>query len=199
MLFTERAKTNSVAFLAGWLLGLIVVGGVALAVAAGSGAGTDADEPKDGVGILKLLLGVGLLFLAYRNWQKRPSEGEEAELPGWMASIDQFGAPKSFGLAAVLSGVNPKNLALTVAAATTIAASGLAAGEQIGALAVFIGLASLTVATPVLAYLVLGKKADNTLNSMKAWLVAHNDAVMAVLFLVFGVKLLGDGIAVLTG
>ncbi len=197
ILFTTRAKRNSVAFLGGWVLGLVVAGGIALAVAGGSEAGDDGD-PKDGVGILKVLLGVALLFLAYRSWQKRPAEGEEAETPGWMASIDAFSAPKSAGVAALLSGVNPKNLALTVAASTTIAAAGLSTGEEIGVLAVFIVLASVTVAVPVLAYLVLGHKADGALNSMKAWLIGHNDAVMAVLLLVFGMKLLGDGLVVLT-
>jgi hypothetical protein len=198
MLFTKRAKTNSVAFLAGWVIGLVIAGGVALAIAGGSGAGGDSDEPTDGVGILKLLLGVGLIYLAARSWQKRPQEGQEAEMPRWMASIDQFGAGKSFGLAAALSGINPKNLALTVAAATTIAASGISSGEQIGVLAIFILLASVTVAAPVLTYLVMGHRADEPLNAMKTWLVAHNDAVMAVLFLVFGVKLLGDGLVIFT-
>ena len=197
MLFTERARTNSVAFLAGWLLGLIVVGAATLAIAAGGDAGGDSGDPKDGVGLLKLLLGVGLLLFAYRNWQKRPKEGEEPEMPGWMATIDEFGPVKSFGLAVALSGINPKNLALTVAAATTIAASGIANGQQIGALAVFIVIASMTVAGPVITYLTVGGKADEALSSMKTWLIAHNDAVMAVLFLVFGAKLLGDGISIL--
>ena len=198
MLFTDRAKSNSVAFLGGWLFGLIAVGAIALAVANASGASDDASEPKTGVGILKLLLGLGLLALAYRNWRNRPADSSEAETPKWMESLDAFGAGKSAGLAAVLSGVNPKNLALTVSAAATIAASGLDTGEQIGALAVFIAIASVTVAAPVLTYLVVGKKADNALDSAKVWLITHNNAIMAVLFLVFGVKLLGDGIAILT-
>ncbi len=33
---------------------------------------------------------------------------------------------------------------------------------------------------------------------MKGWLAAHNDAVMAVLFLVFGAKLIADGLPPLT-
>jgi hypothetical protein len=199
MLFTKRAKTNSIAFLGGWLLGLAVAGGVGLAIADASGAADDSGQVSDGVGIVKAVLGLGLLFLAYRNWQKRPKDGETAEMPGWMASIDKFSAPKSLGLAALLSGVNPKNLALTLAAATTIAAADLTSGQQVGVLAVFILLASLTVAAPVITYLVVGHKADDALNAMKTWLIAHNDAVMAVLFLVFGVKLFGDGITILAG
>ena len=199
MLFTERAKTNSIAFLGGWLVGLVVAGGIGLAIADASGAETDSGQASDGAGFVKAVLGLGLLYLAYRNWQKRPKEGETAEMPGWMASIDQFSAPKSFGLAALLSGVNPKNLALTLAAATTIASADLTSGEQVGVLAVFILLASLTVAAPVVTYLVVGHKADDALNSMKTWLIANNDAVMAVVFLVFGFKLLGDGITILAG
>lgn len=197
MLFTERASANSLSFLAGWAIGLIAVGTITLAIAAGSGAVTDAGEPKNGVGIVKLVLGVGLLFLAYRNWRSRPTDGAEAPTPKWMASIDTFGPGKSAGLAALLSGVNPKNLALTVGAATTIAASGLSTGAQIGTLAVFIVLASLTVAAPVVAYLVAGSRADDMLDSVKSWLIAHNNAIMAVLFLVFGAKLVGDGVSIL--
>jgi hypothetical protein len=33
---------------------------------------------------------------------------------------------------------------------------------------------------------------------MKGWLALHNDAVMAVLFLVFGAKLFADGLPPLT-
>ena len=34
---------------------------------------------------------------------------------------------------------------------------------------------------------------------MKDWLAAHNAAIMAVLLLVIGVKLIGDGISGLSG
>ena len=65
----------------------------------------------------------GALFLvmALGQWRKRPKPGEQAEMPKWMAMIDRFNAGKSLGLGAVLSGANPKNLALTLAASATIA------------------------------------------------------------------------------
>jgi hypothetical protein len=37
------------------------------------------------------------------------------------------------------------------------------------------------------------------LDSMKEWLAVHNAAVMTVLFLVFGVKLIAEGLPVLGG
>ena len=196
ILFTPKAKTNSVAFVFGWVLGLTVAGGIVLI--AGGFASDDSGE-STASGVVKLGLGLLLLLLALRNWRSRPRAGEDAEMPGWMATIDDFGAGKSAGIALILSGVNPKNLALTVVAATTIAAAGLTTGEEIGAFAVYVAIASFTVAAPVLIYLIMGERVQGGLNSLKEWLIANNNTVMAVVFVVFGAKLLGDGISILSG
>ena len=120
-------------------------------------------------------------------------------MPGWMAAIDGFGAVKSAGIAALLSGLNPKNLALTAAGAATIAAAGLTTGEEIGAFAIFVTIASITVAAPVLVYLIMGDRVQGGLNTLKEWLVANNNTVMAVVLVVLGAKLLGDAISILSG
>ena len=52
---------------------------------------------------------------------------------------------------------------------------------------------SLTIAGPVVFYLTGGDRAKTQLDSVKGWLAVHNDAVMTVLFLVFGVNLLAKG------
>jgi hypothetical protein len=115
-------------------------------------------------------------------------------MPKWMAGIDSFTAGKSLGLAALLSGVNPKNLALTLAAAMAISQAGLSGAQPWIVLLVFVVIASLTVAIPVLIFQVAGEKAESTLNDWKTWLTANNAGVMAVLFLVFGFVLIGKGI-----
>lgn len=196
MLFSAKAKTNSLAFLAGWMLGISVVGLVVLVL--GESVSSNDSGESTTAGVVKLILGLLFLYLAVRYWRSRPKEGETPEMPGWMAAIDDFGAAKSGGIAFLLSAVNPKNLALTLAAATTIAASDLGTGEQVVALVVFILIASLTVAVPVLTYLIMGERADEGLTAMKDWLVANNNTVMAVLLLVFAAKLIGDGIAILS-
>jgi len=199
MLFTRQARTNSLAFLLGWILGLAVVGGIVLVLVNAGRLSLGASTESTFSAILKLVLGVLLLFGALRQWQNRPKEGEEARMPKWMAAIDSFTAGRALGLAALLSGVNPKNLALNLVAATTIAGAGLATSQQVIALIVFIVLASVSIAAPVLYYLIAGASAEKTLNGWKAWLIANNGSVMAVLFLIFGVKLIGDGIGVLFG
>jgi hypothetical protein len=60
-------------------------------------------------------------------------------------------------------------------------------------------VASITIAGPVLYFFVGGDKARASLDSMKGWLAVHNAAVMMVLFLVFGVKLIADGLPALCG
>ena len=66
-------------------------------------------------------------------------------------------------------------------------------------LAVFVIIASLTVAVPVLYYLFAGKSAEKTLTSWKAWLAANNATVMFILLLVLGMLLLDQGLGGLIG
>jgi hypothetical protein len=62
---------------------------------------------------------------------------------------------------------------------------------------VFVLLASLSVGAPVALYFALGDRSRNLLDELRAWLTVHNTAIMAVLLLVLGVKLVGDGISAL--
>src|ERR1039458_1159690 len=133
--------------------------------------------------------------VAGKQWRGRPAPGEQAPPPKWMAALDTFGPGKSLGLGAALSGVNPKNLVLTIAAAASIAQAGLPGVQQVGVLAVFIVLGSVTVAAPLVIYLAMGAKAAGILEGWRTWLAGHNAAIMLVLFLVFGVLLVGQGIA----
>lgn len=198
MLFSQRARSNGPAFLVGWVLALAVVGSIVLLLAS-LGKISTGGTPSTLAYVLKLLLGLLFLLLAIRQWRSRPKEGEEPKMPKWMATIDTFTAGKAFGLAALLAGVNPKNLALTLAAALSIAQAGSSGAGPWIVLAVFVILGSLTVAAPVLYYLFAGQSAEKMLNSWKAWLVANNATVMFILFLVFGVALIGEGLGGLMG
>ncbi|MCZ7628012.1 MAG: GAP family protein [Microthrixaceae bacterium] len=86
---------------------------------------------------------------------------------------------------------------LTVAAGTSLAQLGLATGDVAVSLVVFVVVASLTIMGPVGYYLVGGYSAEHALDDLKGWLGTHNDAVMAVLLLVFGVDLFAKGLGVI--
>jgi threonine/homoserine/homoserine lactone efflux protein len=193
MLATPRGRVNGPAFIVGWVLGLAIVGTVVLVAAQGAGA-TEDDEPAAWVGILKIVLGVLLLLVAAKQWRGRPRAGEVAKLPRWMATVDRFTPGRSLGIAGALAGVNPKNLLLTAGAAVAIAQTGAETGEQAVALAVFILIGTLGPGAPVAIYFAMGERATRLLDELKQWMGAHNSAIMAVMCLVIGAKLIGDGI-----
>lgn len=195
MLATPRGRVNGPAFAAGWVLGLAVV--CVLVVVVAGGADSDGGT-RTGVDWLKLLLGLALLAVAKGQWDKRPQRGETPELPKWMASLEDFDPARSFFVGAALAAVNPKNLALTLAGAATIAQGGLNAGGDVVAIVVFVVIASITIVTPVVAYLVMGDRAAQVLESLRSWMAANNATIMTVVCVVLAAKLVGAGIAGLT-
>jgi threonine/homoserine/homoserine lactone efflux protein len=196
MLTTDRGRVNGPAFVLGWIAGLALAG-TAILLLAGQADASDGGEPATWVGVLKLMLGLGLLALAVKQWRGRPADNEAAELPNWMQKIDGFTPGRALALAVALAAINPKNLLLTVGAATTIAHAGLEAGQQAVALGVFILVASLGIGAPVAIYFALGEKSASLLGGLKDWMAHNNAAIMTVLLLVLGAKLLGDGITAL--
>jgi Sap, sulfolipid-1-addressing protein len=197
MLFSQRAKVNGPVFLAGWVIALGVVSTVVYVISDQSNASTSSGA-SDTISWGKIVLGVLFLLLAVRQWRSRPAPGVEPEMPKWMAGIDALAPGKAFGLGLLLAGVNPKNLILTLGAAAGLAQLGLSTTDAVVSLIVFVVVASLTIAGPVVYYLIGGDKAKTELDSMKGWLATHNAAVMAVLFIVFGVDLIAKGIPPLT-
>jgi threonine/homoserine/homoserine lactone efflux protein len=196
MLVSGRAKANAFAFLVGWF---VAVGAVTLLVATLAGAATPGDDgPPLWAAILKMVLGVLLLALAVKQWRGRPRDGVEPLAPKWMAAIDAFTPVKAAGLAVLLGAVNPKNLLLVVSGGAAIASAAPSdTNAQVVASVVFALVASLGVAAPVFIYLFMGSRAAAMLDGLKAWMTHNNAVIMAVLLLVLGAKMLGDGIAAL--
>ena len=114
-------------------------------------------------------------------------------------SVDTIKPPAAFGLAAVLAGINPKNLLIAVGAAAAIAQTGISGGQQAVAYAIFALIGTLGVGIPVGIYFALGDRSTSILGSLKDWMARNNAVIMAVLCLVIGAKLIGDAIGALVG
>src|SRR4051812_38797226 len=197
MLTTPRARINGPAFVLGWLLGLAVVGTVVLFLVGSAGA-TDSGQPATWVSWVKLGLGVLLLLVALQQFRARPRGGRGPAMPKWMATIDKATPPAAVGLAAVLSGANPKNLLLAVSAAAAIAATGIPGGQQALAYLIFALIGTLGVGVPVGIYLAMGAHSEKVLTELKNWMTAHKAVIMSVLCLIIGTKLIGDALGALT-
>ncbi len=197
MLTSRRAKVNGPAFVLGWLIGLGIVGAIVLAVA-GAGSASKSGSPATWVSWAKIALGVLLLLVAAREFRGRPRGDAEPRMPKWMATIDKTTPIAAIGLAAVLSGANPKNLLLAVGGAAAIAGTGIPGGQQALAYLVFALIGTLGVGIPVGIYFAMGERSEKLLGELKDWMSAHNAVIMAVLCLVIAAKLIGDGISGLT-
>lgn len=150
-------------------------------------------------GILPLAIGVAISVLPIiaiiLDADHAAGARRRARVRGRLTALDTFGSGQALGLGAALSGVNPKNLVLTIGAAASIAQAGLPGAQQAGVLAVFIVPGSITVAAPLVVYLAMGARAAGILAGWRTWLGGHDAAIMLVLFLVFGTLLAGQGIA----
>lgn len=196
MLATPRGRANGPIFLLGWILGLTVVGTIVLLISGGASA-SQSGAPATWVSVLKIVLGALLVALAVKQWRGRPTGEAEPELPAWMKAIDTFTPLRAGSMALLLSGINPKNLLLTVGAAAAIAQTGVGAGDQAVALAVFTALGTLGVGAPVAIYFGMGERATKILASLRDWMARENATIMAVLCLIIGAKLVGDAITAL--
>ena len=194
MLLSPQAKGTSVGFLIGWVAGVViaVVGFTLLS----SVLPEQADSGSAPVaGVIKIVLGALLLLLAVRQWRSRPKPGEKAELPKWMSAIDSMTFGKALGLGFLLSAVNPKNLLLGASAGVAIGGAGLTVTQVVPVVIVFTLIGCSTVLVPVVGYLLAADRMASPLETLRAWLGAHNAAIMAVLLLVLGVSMIGKGLA----
>jgi threonine/homoserine/homoserine lactone efflux protein len=195
VLGSPRARTSGPTFALGWVVGLSVLSVVVLLVVAGAGADQPDSVAASGVGWLQVVLGLLLLALAVHEWRTRPRAGDEVVMPGWMTSVDGAGPGRALGLGLGLAAGNPKNIALTTAATASVASTGLDGADTVAVVALFVLLGSATVIGAVLYFLVRGDRAAAGLASAKAFMTANNAVIMMVILLIFGAKLLGDGLA----
>jgi hypothetical protein len=193
LLTSSRARSLGPVFVLGWWLGLVVVGAIVLVVVGPSGAGSSGQRTR-WVSWVLIVLGVLLLVGAGRRWRGRTGGGEEALLPAWMGALDRLKPPVVLGGGVVLGGVRPKSLLLVVGGAAAIAQTGIASGQQAIAYAIFAVIATLGVAVPVVIYFAMGTRSGELLGRLKGWMGRNNAVILAVVLVVIGVTLIGDGI-----
>ena len=194
MLLSPKAKSRTVGLLVGCVVG--VGGAVALFTLL-----ADLLPTQDSAGssleasVIKMVVGVLLVVLALREWRGRPTSGDRAELPKWMAGVDSMMPGKALVLGLLLSAVVPKNLLLALSAGLIVGEAGFSGGWAAVVIVVFTAIATSTVALPVVAHLVAPTRMRGPLERLREWLVENSVAIMVVLLLVIGVVMIGNSIA----
>ena len=179
LLFSPRGGTTAPAFLIGWVAGLVVALVLLLYVVPTERFVGGSEDPSTLASVIRFGLGLLLLGLAAKQWGSRPQTGETATLPSWITSLEGASAAAALGIGAALAGINPKNLAFTVAVAVVIL--------------IFVLLGSLGVIVPVLWQVVQQERARATLMAWRTWLEVNYHTVTAVVFILFGSILASQG------
>jgi len=180
-------------FALGWLVGLAGLGAVGLTLVTAAEGGATATPTW--VSWARLVVGVGLVGLAAVEVRSQVARRGQVKTPGWMRALESVTPVRAAVTGLVLSALNPKNIALALAAAAAIVDVHLPAGQMAVVWAVFTVVASLGVAAPLVTTAVLGGRAAAPLSAFRGWLQRNNAAILAVLFLLIGAKVIGDGVA----
>ena len=194
MLFSKRARVNGPVFLLGWVLALAVVSGLAY-VLADQGNASTSTSASDAIAWGKIVFGVLFLLLAVAQLAQPPGARRpigDAEVDGRDRRADTREGARPRPAPGGRQSEEPDALRRRRGGARNN--SGFQRATALVSLLVFVIVGSLTIAGPVVYYLVGGDDAEARLNEMKDWLAVHNDAVTAVVFLIFGVDLIAKGL-----
>lgn len=189
LLMSPRGRAAGLMFLIGRLLGLTIVLSIVILASEALYSAASTGIPT----LIKLLLGLVIVVLGLSKWRPKP-DGIEPKLPAWMSAIDDFSPAKSLGLAVLLSVTNPKELALAIPLGVTIGGAMLSVGETVLVGAMFIVVASISTAVPVIAFALAPDLMRPVLERLRTWLTANHSVVMGVLLVVIGSIVTGSAI-----
>lgn len=189
ILLSSHARWNGIAFLAGWLCGLIALGGVVFKHGGFGAIGSGAKSH----GIFDLIFGILLLVLALREWLHHTKRHGGGKL---FVAADNFTAINAALSGFFFAAIYPKNLILTAAIASELATSD--GDGKIEAYVLFMAIASVPIAGPVLTCLLAGDRIRPFLARVKEWLLTHNQLILILILTFFGLKLVTQGGVLLT-
>lgn len=205
ILFGTGGRRNAFAFLIGWIIGLALLAVFLMAF--------DIAErflsPDDVIArpIFQTLLGLGIVWLAIRQWKKPPPVNTETAAPKWLKSLDnaltrsseKFTPLRALGLAIVMSALSAKNIALMLAMILALSQFSPDIRDSVMLLTVFVLVGSLTIGVPVIYAWLQGENAQAALTQWKDWMIQNRSRAMALLLAVLGAVATFNGVVELVG
>jgi len=188
ILTCRRARTNAVSFAAGWVVGLSAAAATFVVLVQASGL---TDSSPAWIAIPELSVGAAFLAGAAVVWRGRHKRA------GWIQTVDDFTAAGSARMGMVLSGANPKVLALSLGAAVALAESDPAPALTASTVVLFVAIGAAGVLIPFAVYLVFPSRVAPVLSALRAWLVRYEAPVLFVLSVAIGATFVTSGVGAL--
>lgn len=200
VLLSQRARTNGVLFLLGWIVGIALVLALSFVI-------LDALEiherrvPPLWVPTLRLVVGVWLLLVSIRIYRRgnirkyqmatatSPREVATAtpQLPGWLQAVDTFTPARSFLLGLGIFAVNPVDASCAFLAALDVRLADVSQAAAFWSLVILALVGTMPIAVPVAWRLAAGESAQEPLDRMRQWIAGHTSVLNAAVVLVIAV------------
>jgi hypothetical protein len=180
---TEGGNSKGYGFILGWIVTLVLIIVLTMALTGGKPLKKES-APSTSMLIIKIILGCGLLLMA---WRQRARRGRSARAtPAWMTKLDRVNFAGAIGASFLL-----QPWVLVAAGAVTATAADLSQPATVAILAGYCVLATSTYLV-MQAYGVLAPEAARSrLDGFRQLLNDHRDQVIIVLCVVIGLWLIG--------
>jgi protein-S-isoprenylcysteine O-methyltransferase Ste14 len=188
VLHAPRPRPAGLAFLAGWVLGLVAL--TAVFVGASDLLGGLHQAPPRWASWVRVVLGSALIVFGIYSWLTRH---RHTKTPAWLRSFTKL-TPMRAGVTGAVLVIRPEVLILSAAAGLAIGTGGLGAAGGWICSAAFVVISASTVAIPILGYVGAGDRLDDALERLKVWMEENHGAMMAVILVVIGLLVLYNGI-----
>jgi len=174
---------RSLAFVAGWL-GTIALIGVVLVAFPAADFKRSQTTPSRVASVAELLIGAGLIAGAIVLHRRPPPETPKDPIPEWLTRL--VGRHWAIALAA---GAFMLTYSLTVVAALEILKAHVSTLDQIVALMIFAAGSIVTIVAPIVFAIVAPQRATAALTRFRGWLTTHSRALSVGVLAVFGVAI----------
>ena len=193
VLQTPKPRPTGLAFLAGWMLGLVAL--TAIFITSSDALSGLHNKPPVWASWTRVVLGLGLIVFGIYRWMHRAGHTES---PKWMRSFETLTPPRGalFGLA--LTVVRVEVLTMCALAGLAIGSGNLGRAGEVITGAIYVAVAGSTVAIPVLAYAAAGHRLDAPMARLKDWMERNNAAMLAAVLVLIGGMVLYHGVNALT-
>jgi hypothetical protein len=188
LLSAKSRPRGAIAFVAGWVVSILLVGGLIVGLFRGAHSRPGASAANAMLGV-QFALGVLLFALAARKWRRRVAADPSAAEPKWLTALDRMRPIVAFGL-----GMFWVNLVFVVAAAIAVADAKLSRSGAATAYLFYALLATLGVAAILGVYYADQARAQERLARMRSWLTRNNTGVVSAVIGAIGLVFIVRGL-----
>ncbi len=190
---SERPRTNSIAFLTGFVLGTTIAAVLALVLGQAAVERLDSHETVEGV--LALLVGIALVAAGLKERRGPPRPVTETGRGGEiMARLGHVRPGAALSVAGLLGFGGPKRLILTFLAMASLSQADLRHIENLALIVLYVAVATLLVSVPVGIVIIGGSRAAAIVARGESWLKTNAAWLRIWLTLGLGVALVLDGL-----